>query len=103
MSATLLVRAAGAATARSVGRSLAAVGDGEGVPAAARRGSVRVLDLEPGLLDRLEIVDARTHEVRRAERIDDDRDALAFELVVALLGTAVEAEAVLETGATAPL
>jgi hypothetical protein len=33
------------------------------VAAAARRRGVRVLDLEPGLLDRLEVVDLRAHEV----------------------------------------
>ena len=73
------------------------------MPATAGRGGVRVVDLEPGLLDRLEIVDARAREIRGAEGIDDDRDALALELVVALLGAAVEAEAVLEPGAAAAL
>src|SRR5947207_404372 len=38
-----------------------------------------------------------------AEWVDDDGDPLALELVVALLGAAVEAEAVLETGASAAL
>src|SRR5207247_23185 len=42
-------------------------------------------------------------EVWRAEGVDDDGDALAFERVVALLGAAVEAEAVLEAGAAAAL
>src|ERR1700750_3103175 len=41
--------------------------------------------------------------MRGAEGIDDDCDALALELVVALLGAAVEAEAVLEAGAAAAL
>src|SRR5581483_6902190 len=48
-------------------------------------------------------VDLRAHEIRRAERIDDDGDALALERVVALLGAAVEAEAVLEARAAAAL
>src|SRR5205823_5539678 len=94
-----------AAAGCGVGRSLAlgALGDGEGMPAAARSGGIWVLDLEPGLLDRLEIVDASAHEIRRTEGVDDDRDALTLELVVALLGAAVEAEAVLETRAPAAL
>src|SRR5262249_40123804 len=90
-----LVRAAGAAARATVGRGLA-LSDGERVAAAARRGGVRVLDLEPGLLDRLEVVDPCACQIGGAERVDDDRDAFALELVVALLGAAVEAEAVLE-------
>ena len=42
-------------------------------------------------------------QVRRAERVDDDRDALEHELDVTLRGTGVEAEAVLEPGAPAAL
>src|SRR5437016_837648 len=80
-----------------------AVGHLERVAAAARGDRIRVLDLEPGLLDRLEIVDPSAEEERSAEGIDDDPYALALELVVALLGAAVEAEAVLETGAPAAL
>src|SRR2546423_7569245 len=71
--------------------------------AAARGDGIRVLDLEPGLLDRLEVVDPSTHQVGRAEGIDDDGDALALERVVALLGAAVEAEAVLEARAATAL
>src|SRR5205085_9526194 len=86
--------AAGAAAADLARIGL--LGDLERVAAAAARDGVRVVDLEPGLLDRLEIVDRRAPEIRRAERVDDDRHALAVERVVALLGAAVEAEAVLE-------
>src|SRR5438552_13082575 len=80
-----------------------AVGHLERVAAAARGDRIRVLDLEPGLLDRLEIVDPGAEEIRSAEGIDDDLHALALELMVALLGAAVEAEAILETGAPAAL
>src|SRR3954468_12814205 len=100
-----LVRAAGAA-AGAGGRRVARLVVGgalEGVTAAAGCDRVRVVDLEPGLLDRLEVVDAAPAQVRGAERIDHNRDALALELVVALLGAAVEAEAVLEAGAAAAL
>ena len=45
----------------------------------------------------------RAREIRGAERVDDDLHGLALELEVALLGAAVEAEAVLETGAAAAL
>src|SRR5207253_6336045 len=94
-----LVRATRAAAGCVLGRL--ALGHLERVAAAARGDGVRVLDLEPGLLDPLEVVDPGTEEVRRAEGVDDDHDALALELVVALLGAAVEAEAVLEAGAAA--
>src|SRR6478609_2628728 len=80
-----------------------ALGHLERVAAAAGGDGVRVLDLEPGLLDRLEVVDLRAHQIRGAEGVDDDGDALALERVVALLGTAVEAEAVLESRAPAAL
>src|SRR3954471_5435456 len=93
--------AAGAAAADLAGIRL--IFHLEGVAAAAARDGVRVVDLEAGLLDRLEIVDPRTRQVRGAEGIDDDTNALTLELVVALLGAAVEAEAVLESGAAAAL
>jgi hypothetical protein len=70
-------------------------------PAAGDR--VRVVDREPRLLDRVDVVDLCALQVRRAERIDDDRDAVRFELDVALDSGAVEAEAVLEPGAAAAL
>ena len=61
----------------------------EGVPAAAGRNDVRVVDLEARLLDRLEVIDLGALEIRGAERIDDDPDALKLELVVAVLDAAV--------------
>src|ERR1041385_1264463 len=96
------VGAAGSAGRTGV-RRLLALRHLERVAAAARSDGVRVLDLEPGLLDRLEVVDLRAHQVRSAEGIDHDLDALAVELVVALLGAAVEAEAILEARAAAAL
>src|SRR5438477_741399 len=96
------VRAAGAAAGGALFGRLA-LGHLEGVAAAARCDRVRVVDLEAGLLDGLEVVDRRALEVRSAERVDDDLHALALELDVALLGAAVEAEAVLEPGAAAAL
>src|ERR1041385_3200754 len=96
------VGAAGSAGRTGV-RRLLALRHLERVAAAARSDGVRVLDLEPGLLDRLEVVDLRAHQVRSAEGIDHDLDALAVERVVALLGAAVEAEAILEARAAAAL
>src|SRR5581483_10042650 len=101
--ARLVAAARAAARAGGGFAGIGVVRDGEGVPAAARGDGVRVVDLEARLLDRLEIVHPGAREIRRAERVDDDLHALALELVVALLGAAVEAEAVLEPGAPAAL
>src|SRR5512133_1242021 len=76
--------------------------DLEGVPATARRGDVRVVDREAGL-EALDPIDLRACQVRRAERVDYDVDAVHVELVVALGRPAVEAERVLEAGAAATL
>src|SRR5436189_187176 len=48
-------------------------------------------------------VDVRAREVRRAEWIDDDVDTFHVQLVVALLGAAVETERVLEARAPTAL
>ena len=80
-----------------------ALGDLEARAAAARGDDVRVVDLEPGLLQAFEEVDRRALQVRRAERVDDDLDAVELELVVARLCAAVEAERVLEAAAAAAL
>ena len=96
------VAAAGAAAGFAFGR-LFALGDLEAVPTAARGGDVRVLDLEAGLLEPFQEVDRRALQVRGAERIDDDPDAVELELVVACLRAAVEAERVLEAAAPAAL
>src|SRR5919204_5222598 len=74
----------------------------EGVAAAARGGDVRVVDREAAL-KAVDPVDLGAGQVRGAERVDDDRDAFADELVVALLRAAIEAERVLEAGAAAAL
>src|SRR3954449_2138064 len=95
------VAAAGAATCGAVG-GLRVV-DLEAVPATARRARVGVVDLEAGLLEALQEVDRRALQVRRAERVDHDRDSVELELVVTLLRPAVEAECVLEAAATAAL
>src|SRR5690242_19541680 len=96
------LRAAAGAAAADLAR-IGVVRDLERVAAAARGDCVRVVDLEPRLLDRLEVIDDRAGEIGGAERVDDDLHALALELVVALLGAAVEAEAVLEARAPAAL
>src|SRR3954452_5187416 len=74
----------------------------EGVTAAARGADVRGVDREAGL-QTFEPVDLGADDVGRAERVDNDAHALAFDLVVALLRPAVEAERVLEAGAAAAL
>src|SRR5438046_9978251 len=74
----------------------------EGVAAAARSGDVRVVDGE-ARLQALDPVDLGAGEVGGAERVDHDGDAVALELVVALLRAAVEAERVLEARAATAL
>ena len=105
--ARALVRAAAAAAAGGVsgvvGRSFSALLDGERVAAAARGRGVRVVDLEPGLLEAVQEVDRRALEVRGAVGVDHDRDAVLLERLVVLDRTGVEAEPVLEAGAPAAL
>ena len=98
-------RASGAAAGAAAADSGVGVAffDLEGVAAAAGRARVRVVDREPGCLDRVDVVDLGALEVRRAERVDDDLDAVRLELEVALDGAAVEAEPVLEARAAAAL
>src|SRR5918911_5343894 len=95
------VGAARAAAGGAVGRL--ALCDLEARPAAARGDRVRVLDLEPGLLDRLEVVDDGAAEVRGRKRVDDEAHAVELVLVVALRGAPVEAERVFEAAAAAAL
>ena len=61
-----------------------------------------LLIAKPGL-EALDPVDLGAGQVGSAERVDDDGDAVALELVVALLGAPVEAERVLEARAAAAL
>src|SRR5581483_5555190 len=88
---TVSVRTAGAAAAGGV------------VVRGLARDDLRVLDLEPGLLEPVQVVDRRAAQIRRAERVDDDGDPVRIELVVALLGPRVEPERVLEARAAAAL
>src|SRR5438093_11374258 len=74
--AELLVRAAGTATRGGV---LLAVGDLERMAAPARGDGVRVVHREPRRLDRVDVVDLGAREVRSAERIDHDGDAVLLE------------------------
>ena len=78
------MRAGRAAAVRGVGGGIFALGDLERVAAAARGAGVRVVDREPGRLNRVDVVDLGTLEVRRAERIDDDGDSVLVKLEVTL-------------------
>src|SRR5688572_19245165 len=82
------------------GRSL--VFDLKGVAATAGRGRVRIVDGEPAL-EAVHEVDLRPAQVRSAERIDHDLDAVRAELEVAGLRGLVEAERVFEARAAATL
>src|SRR5579862_3072497 len=99
MVARASVTTGGAAAAGSLRRR--ALGRLEAVTAAAGPGGVRVVDLEPRLLDRLQIVDLRALQVRRAERVDDHAHAVRFGLEVALARAAIEAQRVFEAAAAA--
>ena len=72
----------------------------EGGAAAAGRDDVRVLDLEAGALQALDVVDDRAPHVREARAVDEHAEAVVLEdLVAVALG--VERERVLEAGAAA--
>ena len=68
--------------------------------ATAGRNDVRVVDLEPGALEALDVVDLGAEDELHADLVDDDRDAVDLEDVVVVLGL-VEGERVLEAGAAA--
>jgi hypothetical protein len=72
------------------------------VAAAARRGHVRVVDREP-TLEAVEEIDLRSLQIGRAEGVDHDRHAERIDLVVALLGSRIEPQRVLEARATTAL
>src|SRR5438477_12630578 len=84
------VTTAGATTGGVLGRF--ALGHLERVAAAARRHGVRVVDRKAGRLDRVDVIDLRAVQVRRAERINDDGNAVLLGLEVALGRAAVAAE-----------
>src|SRR5207342_2439986 len=73
--------------------------------AAAAAGGLRVgiADDELRALQAFAVVDFRTHQVLQAERIDEQRDAVAFHRHVVLAPRLVELEAVLEARAPAAL
>src|SRR6185369_17838895 len=102
-----LVRAAGAATAAHVRLNGLALSRAflrlEGRAASTRGFDVRVVDREAGAHERVHIVDLGTSEIRSAEGVDDDADAVHLDLVVAVLRPAVEAEGVLEARTSAAL
>src|SRR3990172_4777038 len=95
--------AAAAAADRGVLGQLLALFHLEGVAAAAGRDGVRVLDLEAGLLDAVQVVDRGALEVGRGERVDHDGHSLERQLVVTLRRAGIEAEPVLEARAAAAL
>src|SRR5436305_15079688 len=74
--------------------------DLEGVPAAARCRDVRVVDRETGL-KAFHPIDLRTGQVRRAERVDHDVNAVHVQLVVALGRSPIEPERVPAAGPAA--
>src|SRR4051794_21250390 len=68
--------------------------------AAARGDDVGIVDLEAGALQRVDVVDDRSADVREARTVDEDTEPLILEhLVVLALG--VERQRVLEPGAAA--
>ena len=85
---------------RSDRRDLLLLRHAERGAAAARGHDVRVLDLEAGALERLDVVDDRAADVREAGAVDEDAQPVIDEhlVVVALV---VERERVLEPGAAA--
>src|SRR3954468_22544468 len=72
--------------------------DAEGGAAAAGRDDVRVVDLEAGALQALDVVDDRAVDVREARAVDQQAEPVILEDLVAL-ALGVEGERVLEAGA----
>src|SRR5437588_2009903 len=69
----------------------------EGTAAAACRHNIRVLDLEPGAHQPVDVVDARALQVGQAEPVDDHSHPVVLPRLVVVLGGRVEAERVLES------
>src|SRR5690606_18636539 len=88
------------AAARALGRRWRAVG-AEAVAAAALRGRVRVAHAEPAAHQVLDEVDLAALEERPAPSVDDDRDAVRLELLVALEALVVDLHPVLVAAAPA--
>src|ERR687887_2481654 len=97
---TAASRAAAIAKRTSDGRDLFVLGDPERRAAAARRDDVRVVDLEAGALQRVDVVDRRAVDVGQALVVDEQTQAAVLEdrIAVALL---VEGELILEARAAA--
>src|SRR4051812_36732620 len=81
-------------------RDLLVLGHAEGRAAAARGHDVRVVHLEAGALERVDVVDARAVDVRQALVVDEDTEAVVLEDGVAV-ALVVEREVVLEARAAA--
>src|SRR3954470_6723556 len=90
----------GSAGRRSDGGDLFLLGDPERGAAAAGRDHVRVVDLEAGALEALDVVDDRALDVRQARTIDEQPQAVVLEDLV-VVAPAVEGQGVLEAGAAA--
>src|SRR5690606_2597241 len=73
----------------------------ERLAAAAGAARVGVLDLEPRLLERVDVVEHRAGQVDGALVVDDHAHRAGGELVVVVGDPVVEAELVLEPGAAA--
>src|SRR6185437_2935721 len=74
----------------------------EGAAAAAGRLHVRVVELEPGAVQTLDVVDLGPEEVHEAHLVTDELDPLDLQWTVAVLGL-VEVEVVGEARAAAAL
>src|SRR5580704_16796688 len=68
--------------------------------AAAGRLHVRIVELEAGALQALDVVDLRAREIHQAHLVDDALDACGHDLAIDL-GGLVEVEVVREAGAAA--
>src|SRR4029079_6341721 len=86
--------------ARLDGGDLFLLRDAEGGAATAGRDHVRVVDLEAGTLEALDVVDDRAAHVGQARGVDQDAQAVVLEDLVAVT-LRVEGERVLEAGAAA--
>src|SRR5580704_1567949 len=77
------------------------LGDREGVAAAARRGGVRVTDLERGAHQILDEIDLGAIQQIERNVVDDDGDPVALEHPIVGVRLVIEAQSVLEARAAA--
>ena len=94
---------AGLAAAYYAGHRVALAVCLEARAAAAGRDRIRIVDRETLTHEAVDEVDLGAAQVRQAEAIDDDLDAVLIDDLVSRLGLAVEAERVLQARATAAL